>query len=135
MWGYSSAGRAPALQAGGRRFDPDYLHQFPTKPAVLRGPPSDLTCAAEINSALRQGFDFVKTLARRTRGEAHQGRKVKNATPSQSNRSPTKRVRFEEEEQGSERSFRGKPKAERGNGDERTLRRRGPVAQLARAYD
>ena len=27
MWGYSSAGRAPALQAGGRRFDPDYLHQ------------------------------------------------------------------------------------------------------------
>ena len=27
VWGYSSAGRAPALQAGGRRFDPDYLHQ------------------------------------------------------------------------------------------------------------
>ena len=25
--GYSSAGRAPALQAGGRRFEPDYLHQ------------------------------------------------------------------------------------------------------------
>ena len=26
--GYSSAGRAPALQAGGHRFDPDYLHQL-----------------------------------------------------------------------------------------------------------
>ena len=26
--GYSSAGRAPALQAGGHRFDPDYLHQM-----------------------------------------------------------------------------------------------------------
>ena len=26
MWGCSSAGRAPALQAGGHRFDPDYLH-------------------------------------------------------------------------------------------------------------
>ena len=26
-WGYSSAGRAPALQAGGRRFDTDYIHQ------------------------------------------------------------------------------------------------------------
>ena len=26
-WGISSVGRAPALQAGGRRFDPDYLHQ------------------------------------------------------------------------------------------------------------
>ena len=24
--GYSSAGRAPALQAGGQRFDPVYLH-------------------------------------------------------------------------------------------------------------
>ena len=27
-WGYSSAGRAPALQAGGHRFDPDYLHHL-----------------------------------------------------------------------------------------------------------
>ena len=27
MRGYSSAGRAPALQAGGQRFDPAYLHQ------------------------------------------------------------------------------------------------------------
>ena len=27
IWGYSSAGRAPALQAGGLRFDPAYLHQ------------------------------------------------------------------------------------------------------------
>ena len=26
FWGLSSAGRAPALQAGGRRFDPDRLH-------------------------------------------------------------------------------------------------------------
>ena len=26
--GLSSAGRAPALQAGGHRFDPDRLHQF-----------------------------------------------------------------------------------------------------------
>ena len=28
IWGYSSAGRAPALQAGGQRFDPAYLHQI-----------------------------------------------------------------------------------------------------------
>ena len=27
-WGISSAGRAPALQAGGRRFDPVILHQI-----------------------------------------------------------------------------------------------------------
>jgi hypothetical protein len=32
--GHSSAGRAPALQAGGRRFDPVWLHQlgFPARP-------------------------------------------------------------------------------------------------------
>ena len=29
MWGFSSAGRAPALQAGGQRFDPVILHQDP----------------------------------------------------------------------------------------------------------
>ena len=26
IWGISSAGRAPALQAGGHRFEPDILH-------------------------------------------------------------------------------------------------------------
>ena len=26
-WGCSSAGRAPALQAGGQEFDPPHLHQ------------------------------------------------------------------------------------------------------------
>ncbi len=39
--GYSSAGRAPALQAGGRRFDPVILHQqkdseFNTKAALQK---------------------------------------------------------------------------------------------------
>ena len=29
VWGRSSAGRAPALQAGGRRFEPDRLHSVP----------------------------------------------------------------------------------------------------------
>src|SRR5271166_4716404 len=28
IWGCSSAGRAPALQAGGRRFESDHLHHF-----------------------------------------------------------------------------------------------------------
>ena len=27
-WGFSSVGRAPALQAGGQRFDPANLHHF-----------------------------------------------------------------------------------------------------------
>ena len=28
LWGHSSAGRAPALHAGGQGFDPPWLHQF-----------------------------------------------------------------------------------------------------------
>ena len=28
LWGFSSAGRAPALQAGGQRFDPANLHHM-----------------------------------------------------------------------------------------------------------
>ena len=34
--GYSSAGRAPALQAGGQRFDPAYLHQRVTPRDMTR---------------------------------------------------------------------------------------------------
>jgi len=30
-WACSSAGRAPALQAGGHRFDPGHVHHFPKK--------------------------------------------------------------------------------------------------------
>ena len=32
VWGCSSAGRAPALQAGGQRFDPAHLHHFLKRP-------------------------------------------------------------------------------------------------------
>lgn len=35
--GHSSAGRAPALQAGGRRFDPVWLHQFSSPAASMVG--------------------------------------------------------------------------------------------------
>ena len=31
LWGFSSAGRAPALQAGGQRFDPANLHLLSLK--------------------------------------------------------------------------------------------------------
>jgi hypothetical protein len=33
-WGFSSAGRAPALQAGGQRFDPVKLHQIDQSPLI-----------------------------------------------------------------------------------------------------
>ena len=36
-WGYSSAGRAPALQAGGQRFDPAYLHHMVRFPCYCMG--------------------------------------------------------------------------------------------------
>ena len=35
-WGYSSAGRAPALQAGGQEFEPPYLHQYGLIAQVVR---------------------------------------------------------------------------------------------------
>ena len=35
--GYSSAGRAPALQAGGQRFDSAYLHHFLFISVLIRG--------------------------------------------------------------------------------------------------
>ena len=35
LWGYSSAGRAPALQAGGHEFDPRYLHRYQKMPQQL----------------------------------------------------------------------------------------------------
>ena len=37
VWGYSSAGRAPALQAGGQRFDPVYLHQRGAPAGIASG--------------------------------------------------------------------------------------------------
>ena len=36
LWGCSSAGRAPALQAGGQEFDPPHLHQRDTKGRTKR---------------------------------------------------------------------------------------------------
>ena len=78
--GFSSAGRAPALQAGGQRFEPANLHQD--------------TLTFNQFKAQRSGFE----LERRRKGAG---------------------VAF----------------AKGGSGAERTLRRRGPIAQLARAHD
>ena len=35
LWGCSSAGRAPALQAGGHGFDPHHLHQPTVSAAII----------------------------------------------------------------------------------------------------
>ena len=66
-WGYSSAGRAPALQAGGRRFDPDYLHH-PTKAYAFAGTLENLKSSGEMDSPCGKVLQS-KTLVRRTRGE------------------------------------------------------------------
>src|SRR3984957_11847303 len=41
LWACSSAGRAPALQAGGHRFDPGHVHQPPENQFLKRAPFSD----------------------------------------------------------------------------------------------
>ena len=53
-WGCSSAGRAPALQAGGHRFDPDWLHQL-SLPAVHRLCPCNGRCVRPECNADRMG--------------------------------------------------------------------------------
>ena len=45
-WGISSAGRAPALQAGGRRFDPVILHQS-SMPVLLQQASKDVCGVAK----------------------------------------------------------------------------------------
>jgi hypothetical protein len=59
--GCSSAGRAPDLHSGGRRFDPDQLHQLYEKrtPRVGRRPERNL-CEGEVGSG------WVSTLPRPT---------------------------------------------------------------------
>ena len=54
MWGFSSAGRAPALQAGGQRFDPANL-QYPKNVSVF-GSPTELHILGRNEFGLRQGF-------------------------------------------------------------------------------
>ena len=49
QWGYSSAGRAPALQAGGQRFDPVYLHH----PLFLERGRSPLSFFSAVRSKMR----------------------------------------------------------------------------------
>ena len=64
--GYSSAGRAPALQAGGQRFDPVYLHH-PISSAIKMGARGGLDFLGGNEFRLRQGFGAAKTLGRATR--------------------------------------------------------------------
>ena len=54
--GCSSAGRAPALQAGGRRFDPDQLHQARRKARTSAPLTTRPLCAALI-FAIRRFID------------------------------------------------------------------------------
>ena len=57
-WGCSSAGRAPALQAGGQRFDPAQLHQLARRASGVeraRYPSEEIRFA-------RTSFGFVPVL-------------------------------------------------------------------------
>ena len=92
--GYSSAGRAPALQAGGRRFDPDYLHH-PQKSWRFSGDPlSRFHLCGGNEFRLAPRFWLCQNAC-----DAALAAKQKISPLQNSNRSPAKRVRFEEEEQ------------------------------------
>ena len=51
LWGVSSAGRAPALQAGGHRFDPGTLHHKKLTEATLQEVTSLSFLKKEFNDA------------------------------------------------------------------------------------
>ena len=69
LWGYSSVGRAPALQAGGQEFDSPHLHHL---------------------AVFLTGTNFFSELRTHVRGDIGENPfRIKN--PSQINRSPEKR--------------------------------------------
>ena len=72
-WGCSSAGRAPALQAGGRRFDPDQLHQY--QESEVRGRES-ATALAAVLEPIDCGKDSVQLYASATECKAESCRSL-----------------------------------------------------------
>ena len=72
--GRSSVGRAPALQAGGRRFDSDRLHQFRQAfPAGISGRRSADTRGKR--NSLANGFSQFRPARRSSAGPVHWHRK------------------------------------------------------------
>ena len=65
-WGVSSAGRAPALQAGGHRFDPGTLHQkkngVPDKADALVGRGETKTRASIRRKTNVKSVDLISTI-------------------------------------------------------------------------
>ena len=66
-WGVSSAGRAPALQAGGHRFDPGTLHQEdgteakPSEAGLIRRGETKTQWSFEIEDFKTENVDLVST--------------------------------------------------------------------------
>ena len=81
MRGHSSVGRAPALQAGGRRFDPVWLHQTFCRydPAVnfLKLVRENLQSARLASAEARVMSDIVKRRSIRALGAAVKLRAVR----------------------------------------------------------
>ena len=134
-WGCSSAGRAPALQAGGQRFEPAHLHH------VLASCGSFASEQARklIPSAARPhpnefcGFagDSERTVWRKSKVVLRQSGHCEEISRFP-NQIEAQRSGFNLERRSKEAS------EERSAGSsetERTLRRRGPIAQLVRAHD
>ena len=54
LWGYSSVGRAPALQAGGHEFESRYLHWSKDQRKIVLSEPH--------KQSLFRSFDSIKSL-------------------------------------------------------------------------
>src|SRR3954467_4130817 len=63
-WGHSSAGRAPALQAGGHRFDPDWLHQQARRRQDTRRKAQEESAISFANAKLIGASSFHRSVDR-----------------------------------------------------------------------
>ena len=62
-WGISSAGRAPALQAGGRRFDPVILHQDSSDSKFIASLDAIIVGSLQYKSTLHQSAFVLRRIS------------------------------------------------------------------------
>ena len=66
LWGYSSAGRAPALHAGGLRFDPAWLHHSKEARVIMQVENTALSLCLLVEDCSLKNWKADKVQSRQT---------------------------------------------------------------------
>ena len=64
LWGYSSVGRAPALQAGGHEFESRYLHENVNRATAESFGGAWQTCLPVRQAKIQRTFDRMSVMKR-----------------------------------------------------------------------